>query len=246
MRKGFGKGLAVLLAISSLCLSAVNAASFFARGDKEPKLLRYSSQAMYHESFFEEGQYPDLFLRRFVAGRKVYVARETKSYDEYRSFGRDEEEGNPFDRKYLTDNDYTRWFRQYAGEVETDPGLPAGEEVTALFAGKQDLFTDLGIANDMLRYSFPFNEEPVQQASAFWYGWYYHSFAERREKEGSRRDYYPNIYVNSDDLDLKDPDSSDFGEPLAALWGEEQDLYLMKVSSLRAWRSEDGGKEGQP
>jgi len=179
---------------------------------------RAVSQTMYEDVFAKERSYPDLFLRNIVKGKEVRVARETKLYSDYSSYGRDEEEGNPFDKEYLIENDYTRWFRLYAGKVTVDTSLPAGTDVTGIFADKKSEFVEIGNANDMLRYSFALNREEVQQASAFWYSWYYNAYAEKVEK---KRDLYPEIYVNLDDLENSETDA------FVAVWTETQDLYFM-------------------
>ena len=188
-------------------------------------LRRYRAQAMYHPSFLEEGAYPDLFLRRFVAGRTVRVAAEERTYDSYETYGHDEDDGNPFDRNYLIDSDYTRWFRQFAKAVETDGALPSGEETAALMEPHRGDFLGMGHANDMLRYAFPLNREHVQQASAFWYSWYYHTYAERRERERGDENAFPNIYVNL---------SEDTGDGmLVGIWDENENLYLMDEAYYR-------------
>ncbi len=187
--------------------------------DKSVELLHYDSQSMYHESFIKDGRYPDLLLRLLVRGKKVKVASEVKTYDEYGTYGRDEEDGNPFDRNYLIENDYTRWFRQYAKEVEIDGSLLRGEQVGDVLGPRQESFLHLGIANDMLRYSFPLNEEHVQQASAFWYSWYYQSYAERKAVAKKPKDFFPDIYVRIEDF----PEADTY----VAVWGANQDLYLM-------------------
>ena len=185
------------------------------------------SQTMYQDIFAEERSYPDLLLRNIVKGKEVRVAAEIKTYNEYDSYGRDEEEGNPFDKQYLIENDYTRWFGLYAGKVTVDTNLPSGEEVRDIFASRKDDFTDIGEANDMLRYSFALNREEVQQASAFWYSWYYNAFSEKMEKKD--RDLLPNIYVNLDDLKNDDTDS------FVAVWTDTQDMYFMSLKTYEAF-----------
>ena len=187
----------------------------------EQEFYRYSSQAMYHEKFFDTGRYPDLFLRALVRDKKVLLPRELKTYDMYSSFGRDEEDGNPFDRNYLIENDYIRYFEGFARETETDTSLPQMAEVTKSYADRDD-FVSLGIANDMLRYSFPLNHEEVQQARGFWYYWYYHHFA---DKEPDRPDSYPEVFVCMEGLSE--------GKTLIALWDENENLYLMSEEKIR-------------
>ena len=187
------------------------------------ELYKYHTQAMYHEDFAESGIYPDLFLRLEVGNKTVRIPHDERPYCSYSTYGRDEEDGNPFDRNYLIDNDYVRYFKEYAGKVDIDGTLPDKEAVARRMAPHMEKFTDLGIANDMLRYTFLLNKEEEQQASAFWYSWYYHSFAERESKEvhkdGTPRYVFPHVYVNLDSL-------AD-GEELVALWDDTENLYLM-------------------
>ena len=192
-------------------------------------LYNYNTQSMYHEGFAEEGLYPDLFLRLAVKDKTVSVPHEERLYSYYSTYGRDNEDGNPFDRNYLIDNDYIRFLRVYAKEVEVDTTLPDKALVRDIFAESIEKFEDLGISNDMLRYTFLLNKEEVQQASAFWYSWYYHSFAERESREG--RYEFPHVFVNIDSLEND--------EHLLALWDSKQNLYLMGDSFYDAIQHTD-------
>ena len=189
--------------------------------------LRSSTRTMYADSYGETGEYPDLFLRNVVRDKEVKVAREIKTYDDYGTYGRDEEDGNPFDKQYLIENDLTRWFGLYAGKVTVDPSLPAGKEVSEFFSPDTEGFTDIGEANDMLRYSFALNREKVQQASAFWYSWYYNTYSEKVTKEEGK-DMLPNIYVNLDGLSN--------AQVFVAVWTDKEDLYFMSEEKYREIR----------
>ncbi len=193
--------------------------------ERDADLTKSSTQTMYADKYPETGEFPDLFLRNIVKGKTVKVARKIKTYNEYGTYGRDEEEGNPFDRHYLTDNDYTRWFELYAGEVVVDESLPAGDETGEMMAAVKEDFRNIGAANDMLRYSFPLNTEKVQQASAFWYSWYYNAYAEKLKKEKGK-DTLLNIYVNLDDASSSDT--------FVAVWDNKGDLYFMSEDTYRA------------
>ncbi len=217
-----------------LILTALNL--FFLKGSlrKDVSFSRSSTQTMYADSFPEEGAYPDLFLRNIVRGKEIRVANEIKTYRDYDTYGRDEEDGNPFNKQYLIENDYTRWFKLYAGTVTVDSSLPSGEDTERIFEGERSEFSDLGEANDMLRYSFALNKEEVQQASAFWYSWYYNAFSEKLKKEKGK-DLMPNIYVNLNGLDRS--------ECYVAVWTDKQDLYLMTEEYYREVERGTGGKE---
>ena len=201
-----------------LVLSLVNLALLPKELSEDVEFVKSSTQTMYSDSYPEERLYPDLMLRNLVKGKEVKVAREVKTYRDYDTFGRDEEDGNPLNKQYLIENDYTRWFRQYAENVTVDEKLPAGEEVSKILQPGAEGFTDIGEGSDMLRYSFALNKEEVQQASAFWYSWYYNAYSEKVKKEKDK-DLMPNIYVN-----LRGADEAD---TFVAVWTDKQDLYLM-------------------
>ena len=72
-------------------------------------------------------------------------------------------------------------------------------------------FNDLGIANDMLRYTFLLNKEHSKETKYFWYSWYYYSFAQEES-------YFPHVYVKIDEV-------ADADE-LVAIWDEGENLYV--------------------
>ncbi len=216
--------LIFLIIIITVLYTAANLLMLGSFLKKDVNLSKSSTQTMYADSYPETKEFPDLFLRNLLKGKTVKVAREIKTYDEYGTYGHDEDEGNPFDKHYLIDNDYTRWFGLYAKEVAVDQSLPAGEETEKLFKGKENDFLDLGEANDMLRYSFPLNREKVQQASAFWYSWYYNAFSEK-VKKNKDKDMQPNIYVNLSGADTADS--------FVAVWTDREDLYLLSEDVYR-------------
>ncbi|MCR4908562.1 MAG: hypothetical protein K5985_06990 [Lachnospiraceae bacterium] len=202
-----------------VCLSVAALANFIHTALKAPsvqKFYRYDTPAFYNEAFFDEGRYPDLFLRLAIREKEVMLPRESRTYASYPSFGRDEEDGNPFDARYFKENNYVRYFEEYASSVTVDKNLPFGEEVEAALKPALGRFSDFGIANDMLRYSFPLNQEKIQQATAFWYYWYYHSFAEENPGEPGS---FPKIRIALEGLTE--------AERLVALWDENENLYLM-------------------
>lgn len=202
--------------------SIVNIYSYLSYKDEAYTPARADSQAMYDMSYFENGKYPDLFLRILVKNKKVRLARAPKSYSEYSSYGHDDDYLNPFDSGYFRENNFTYWFMNYAASYEFDPTLPTNNAVSENMIPHQADFTDFGEANDMLRYSFPFNHEHYQEATAFWYSWYYYTYSEKvqhLENVKHRRDMFPNVYINTSDIGEADT--------LVALIAENEDLYLM-------------------
>ncbi len=208
------KRTAVLMTAVLSILCIVNLIYSIRHLPDEQKFMRFNTQAMYHQSFYGDGRYPDLYLRALVRDKKVILPRELKTYDEYSTYGRDEEDGNPFDKNYLIENDYIRYFGEFAKETETDTSLPSMDQLSA--GDLNGDFVSLGIANDMLRYSFPLNHEEVQQARGFWYFWYYHHFA---DKEPDRPESYPEVFI--------DPEGLNEADTLIVLWDENENLYLM-------------------
>ena len=94
----------------------------------------------------------------------------------------------------------------------TDATLPMNEAVGEVMEARRNDFNDLGIANDMLRYTFLLNKEHSKETKYFWYSWYYYSFA--REES-----YFPHVYVMMDEV--VDADE------LVAIWDEGENLYVM-------------------
>ncbi|XME02531.1 hypothetical protein QYZ88_017940 [Lachnospiraceae bacterium C1.1] len=221
----------VLLTIIVSILNCVYNSSY---SDESYSLKKPDSQAMYTIEDFENGSYPDLFLRVLVRDKKVILARAPKSYSEYSSYGHDDDYLNPFDSGYFKENNFTYWFMCYADSYEYDPSLPTNDAVSENMIPHKADFTDFGEANDMLRYSFPLNHEHYQEATAFWYSWYYHTYAEKvqhLENVKKRRDLFPNVYVNTSDIAEADT--------LVALIAENEDLYLMSRENYDRYMNAD-------
>lgn len=234
MKNSFKSGLYIIIAITALLVSAYNLWINYDYKDEAFEYRTNDTQAMYSEDYFENGQYPDLFLRVLVRDKHVVLAHEPKSYSEYASYGHDDDEGNPFSSEYFKENNFTYWFMCFADSYEFDSSLLTGDAVSENMVPHKADFKDFGIANDMLRYSFPMNHEHVQEATYFWYSWYYHAFAEKvqhRKNPKKRYDLFPNVYIKMDDI--KDADN------LVALIATNEDLYLM---SQRSYDEYLGGK----
>ena len=222
MKSNLRKYLPVIISVLVICLSAVNIFYYLSYRDEAFAASKPDSQAMYSTDYFADGLYPDLFLRILVKNKKVILARAPKSYSEYSSYGHDDDYLNPFDSGYFKENNFTYWFMCYADSYEYDSSLPTNDAVSENMAPHMEDFTDFGEANDMLRYSFPLNHEHYQEATAFWYSWYYYTFAEKvqhRKKVWKRYDLFPNVYINMSDIEEADT--------LVALIAENEDLYLM-------------------
>ena len=226
MKNLFDRYKFIILIILLLTVSFLNFGTFRNIEDEALDFKTYKTQAMYSEDYLEEGKYPDLFLRVLVKDKHVILSHEPKSYSQYASYGHDDDEGNPFSSEYFKENNFTYWFMCFSDSYEYDSSLLTGSAVSENMIAHKEDFVDLGTANDMLRYSFPLNHEHVQEATYFWYSWYYHAFAEKvqhRKNPAKRYDLFPNVYVKTDDI--KDADT------LVALIAENEDLYLMSRQS---------------
>ena len=222
MKVKLKKYLLPFLLFLSLLISVSNCIYNASYTDESYSLEKADSQAMYNTDYFEDGRYPDLFLRVLVRNKKLILARAPKPYSQYSSYGHDDDYLNPFDSAYFKENNFTYWLSCYADSYEYDSSLPVDDEVSENMIPHQADFTDFGEANDMLRYSFPLNHEHVQEATAFWYSWYYNTYSEKvqhLENVAHRRDMFPNVYINTSDI--ADADT------LVALIAKNEDLYLM-------------------
>ncbi len=179
-------------------------------------MTRITSQTIYQQEQYENQIYPDNFIRLLIRDKRILLPEEVKLYSEYSSYGRDTEEGNPFAESYFVDNNYTRYFKAFSKASTFDPALKTIDGIAV--TDRERDFVSLGISNDFLRYSFLLNEENIQQASYFWYSWYYYSLAEEEQK-------YPEVWVN-----LKGIAAS---EALVAVWDKDENLYLMSEEYYR-------------
>lgn len=168
------------------------------------------TQSLYQLYDYEQTAYPDSLLRLVIKDKTVEVPYKIQTYDAYNQNGDEEQREEKFARNYYTENNYTRYFMEYAGNCVTNESLLKCESVSDNMV--QADFTDLGIANDMLRYSFLLNHEDMKEASYFWYAWYYYSFADEEQR-------YPKIYLYEDGIEN--------ARKLVAVWDEDENLYLM-------------------
>ncbi len=222
-------GFALIIA-AVVIVSAANLVYDYGYSDESFEQKSYDTQAMYSEDYFEKGQYPDLFLRVLVRDKHVVLAHAPKSYADYPSAGHDDEDENPFSQDYFRENNFTYWFTAFAGSYSYDETLLTGDAVSENMVPHQEDFTDYGVANDMLRYSFPMNHEHYQEATRFWYSWYYNTYAAKaltRKIKRKRYDPYPDVYVNMDGIMEADT--------LVALIAKNEDLYLMSEETYQEY-----------
>lgn len=194
--------------------------SFFYNVRNLGKLLPMSmttNQMIYQELNSAEKSLPDAYLRNLIKDKTVIVRNDIRTYDYYDKEEDEELRGNQFNRKYYVDNNYTRYFMEYAGKTEIDESLPGYYLLTAFLTEYKDIhseeITEIGYANDLLRYSFLLNDEGIQESAYFWYSWYYYSFAEEK-----------GVYSR---IRLIDKEKCEDSERLVAVWDYKDRLFIM-------------------
>ncbi|MCR5485912.1 MAG: hypothetical protein K6F35_00125 [Lachnospiraceae bacterium] len=204
-----------------ILLAAGNVASLPGELAGKFRLYRYGfhNQTLYHPDFLEEGRYPDVFFREVSRNKKVCVNADFRPYWTY---VKDIEPALALvNKEYYMDNS-KYFFREFAGEFETDPSLPRPAVVKEAGIKERagEYFTELGSVNDMLRYVFAANDDRdadwsgYYKTSYFMYMWYYHYL-----KSGIMG------YARLEDL-------SGAGE-LVAFWDRQENLFLMSRDYYR-------------
>ena len=171
----------------------------------------FTDQHIYQDEDYVNKERPDAYLRELIRYKSVYVPYDVKLYEYYNPIRDENERGSGFVRRYYTENNYTRYFKEYSKACMTDATLPMNEAVGEVMEARREDFNDLGIANDMLRYTFLLNKEHSKETKYFWYSWYYYSFAQEES-------YFPHVYVKMDEV-------ADADE-LVAIWDEGENLYV--------------------
>lgn len=170
------------------------------------------NQHIYQEDDRNQGIFCEAYLRELIRNKKVYVPYSVKVLYDYVPIADEDERGAGFKPNYYWDNNYTRYFQEYADSCETDDTLPKRLEVPEFIEGKTDDFQDMGITNDLLRYTFLLNQEHAKETKYFWYSWYYYSFAEEESR-------YPRLYMI--------PEECEASDSLIAIWDRDENIYLM-------------------
>ena len=172
-----------------------------------------TDQHIYQKEDEADGRLPDAYLRELIRYKKIRVPYEIRPYSYYNPIEDEEERGAGFVADYYIEENYARYFKEYSAGITVDESLPKTDQVAQLMgAGTPEGFSDLGIANDMLRYTFMLNKENSKETRYFWYSWYYYSFADDE-------DHFPRIYV--------DKAGCEGSDELVAIWDKGENLYIM-------------------
>lgn len=186
------------------------------KGNDDLFFYHVTNQSLYQPEFYEQQIFPDAYVRELVKDKTVIVPNEVKTYDQYVSV--EEEKRDDFVISYYSDNNYVRYFSEYAGNSEIDEALPDAKMMYEEFMLDKTDFTSFGCANDLLRYSFLLNKESEKEMSYFWYSWFYYTFSETKE-------WYPEVYIATEGIQNADR--------LVALWDKKENLYLMSEDYYR-------------
>lgn len=212
----------IIFAVIAVLLIAGNAVYYLRDFSKTVPLYHYgfNNQTMYNKSFFNQGIDQDAFIRMLIRNKKVIYARQIRPYNEYPSYGHEHEKGNPFSSEYYIENNYARYFDEYAASTEVDTSLPAMEDVKELMASKKTDFVYFNKCNDMLRYSFMVNKDLQEVNSYFRYSYIYYTVA-GGDGYGLyyHTDDFLNMYICLDGI-------ADADE-LIAVWDNTENIYLM-------------------
>ena len=225
MQRTSSKSKIITIVIICAVLVALNMAVYFREFTRHITLRGYLPgwQLLYEPDYAIEGIAQDTLIRDIIRDRTVLVPREERPYSEYPYYGHRYKEGNLFSFEYYTENNYLRYFREYAGAVIVDEILPDVYDISRR-GGTREGFTNLGQGYDMLRYSFLANHHVEEVNDCFYYTFQY-----------TVDPYYQhedmlNINVAAEGLDEADT--------LVALWDDGENLYLMSESYYR----EHGGE----
>lgn len=224
MQKTSSKNKIWLFAAICVILSIWNVTVYFAHFTDHLRLTDYTAeeQLLYNPSFEEEGYAADSLIRELARGREVIVPRGLRPYNEYPSYGHMHDEGNPFSREYFWENNYTKYFTEYASSVTVDESLPDLYELNRRPIPKAVLeeFTLLGPGNDMMRYAHMADHTEEEVSNQFYYTYVY-----------TVDTYYPYNFSSPSDLGIYiRADGLSEEESLVAIWDTGENLYLMGKS----------------
>jgi len=178
-------------------------------------MTQTTNQKIYQESNINEKSLPDAYIRELIRDKEITVPYKFSPYINYNPIEDEDERGASFKANYFRENNYSLYFSEYAKKCNYDNTLPKIQELSDINGDIMPLidkdFTNIGLTNDLLRYTFLLNQETSKETTYFWYAWYYYSFAEEKE-------WYHYAYLENG---IEDSDS------LVAVWDHEEQLYIM-------------------
>jgi hypothetical protein len=139
------------------------------------KTYHPTDQSIYQPEFISTLEYPDAFLDEFLKGKTVYTP------DDARDVSDDIDVNDDCPEKHL--DDYYLYYYYHAVNMWSYFDLNKAKVVkdaslndTVLSDEQKAYYTDLGPANDMLRYIFPMSPYKGEYGNGFYHYWFYSSF----------------------------------------------------------------------
>ncbi len=134
------------------------------------KMYHPTNQSMYQPEFLEGGEFPDPFLKELLKGKTVYTPDDslldTFGFENY------DENGDYWLYHYYHAVNMWSFLELAKADVIKDTAL----NDTLLTDEQRSYFSDLGRANDMLRYIFPLSPYSDEWGNGFYPYWFYSTF----------------------------------------------------------------------
>lgn len=134
-----------------------------------------TDQTLYQPEFFEKGEFPDAFLEEFLKGRTVYTpndAHQVSDDIDVNAIDKFDEDGYYFLFHYYHAVNMWNYLDLNKAKIVKDDSLTG----TTIDVDKQTYFEDLGMANDMFRYTFALTPYYGEWGNAFYHYWYFSTF----------------------------------------------------------------------
>lgn len=211
------KIMTVIVVLFMLCATGLNLFYNYSFFEDTFKLTSFLNQHIYQEQNAQELSLPDAYIRELIRDKSVVIPCHSKDYDVYSKVV-GEDQADKFSQAYYRMNNYARYFENYSKLCRIDETIVQPDRVRR-FAGEAintDDFENLGLTNDMLRYSFLLNTDKQRESAYFWYSWFYYSFA---TQANDSENYISYAYVMKDECEE--------AEELVAIWDYKNDLYIM-------------------
>ncbi len=168
------------------------------------------NQTFYQTDFLESEEYPDALLMPLFKDKTVRAKNDIYTIEEA------EGEGKDFMYSYYHAKNIHRFIKAAGGTLQKDDGL---NDVNLSTKAVADDFAPLGIANDMFRYMFMYNDGTDWTDNYFSYYWYYNEhLSPIKAYLCDKKDSSGHTVFDSDDLVVMWNTSAD---------REEEDIYIM-------------------
>lgn len=125
------------------------------------------SQTIYQISFLKDGGYTDAFLDEFLNGKTVHTPDDARNIT-------DENPKSPRLSTYYHAYSMWNYLESNNASIIKDPTLNG----YTLDSAQKLQFQDLGLANDLMRYTFPYTKYANKYGNGFFHYWYYSMYSE--------------------------------------------------------------------